>query len=165
MIYNCGESELPKRLLQYIDACLSLRGGGIDDEAIHSGLLRPRRLGARNDKKRNRSPAEFNEQQVVKDITRRLMKNDGCLITDAGTPGISDPGFRLVRECVKNNTQVVPIPGANAAIAALSASGLPTDKFMFLGFLQKTANKTVEALQATAMRKPRQFFMNHRNAS
>ena len=92
--------------------------------------------------------AEHNEQQILKDVTRRLKKEDGCLITDAGTPGISDPGFRLVRECVKENIAVVPIPGANAAIAALSASGLPTDRFLFLGFLQKTAIKTVEALEA-----------------
>lgn len=94
--------------------------------------------------------AEHNEQQVVKELARRLSKEDGCLITDAGTPGISDPGFRLVRECVKENIQVVPIPGANAAITALSASGLPTDKFMFLGFLQKTASKTVSSLQSAA---------------
>lgn len=94
--------------------------------------------------------AEFNEQQVVKELTRRLQKQDGCLITDAGTPGISDPGFRLVRECVAQNVSVVPIPGASAAIVALSASGLPTDKFMFLGFLQKTAAKAVGALEAAA---------------
>ncbi len=92
--------------------------------------------------------AEFNEQQVVKELTRRLSKLDGALISDAGTPGISDPGFRLVRECVKEQVQIVPIPGANAALAALSASGLPTDRFMFLGFLQKTAAKTLSALQA-----------------
>ncbi len=92
--------------------------------------------------------AEHNEQQVVKDLTRRLGKADGCLITDAGTPGVSDPGFRLVRECVKENVSVVPLPGANAAVTALSASGLPTDRFLFLGFLQKTAAKTVSALQA-----------------
>ena len=94
--------------------------------------------------------AEHNEQQVVKELTRRLSKQDGCLITDAGTPGISDPGFRLVRECVKENVQVIPIPGPSAAITALSASGLPTDKFMFLGFLQKTAAKTLSALQSAA---------------
>jgi 16S rRNA (cytidine1402-2'-O)-methyltransferase len=92
--------------------------------------------------------AEFNEQQVVKGLTRRLAKEDGCLITDAGTPGVSDPGFRLVRECVKEGVQVAPVPGASAAIAALSASGLPTDRFIFLGFLQKTAAKTIGALQA-----------------
>ena len=94
--------------------------------------------------------AEHNEQQIVKDLTRRLQKEDGCLITDAGTPGISDPGFRLVRECVKENVLVTPIPGANAATVALSASGLPTDKYLFLGFLQKTAVKTVQALQSAA---------------
>jgi 16S rRNA (cytidine1402-2'-O)-methyltransferase len=94
--------------------------------------------------------AEHNEQQILKELTRRLAKEDGCLITDAGTPGISDPGFRLVRECVKEGVQVVPIPGASAVITALSASGLPTDKFMFLGFLQKTAAKTVGALQSAA---------------
>jgi 16S rRNA (cytidine1402-2'-O)-methyltransferase len=94
--------------------------------------------------------AEHNEQQVVKELARRLAKQDGCLITDAGTPGISDPGFRLVRECAAQNVQVVPLPGANAAVTALSASGLPTDRFMFLGFLQKTAAKTVGALQAAA---------------
>jgi 16S rRNA (cytidine1402-2'-O)-methyltransferase len=94
--------------------------------------------------------AEHNEQQVVKNLTRRLQKETGCLITDAGTPGISDPGFRLVRECVKEKIDVVPIPGANAAITALCASGLPTDKFMFLGFLQKTASKTVSALQSAS---------------
>ena len=102
--------------------------------------------------------AEFNEQQTVKDLTRRLGKTDGALITDAGTPGISDPGFRLVRECVKENVQIVPIPGANAAIAALSASGLPTDRFLFLGFLQKTAVKTVEALEAAAQSQATAIF-------
>jgi 16S rRNA (cytidine1402-2'-O)-methyltransferase len=94
--------------------------------------------------------AEHNEQRVVKDLARRLAKVDACLITDAGTPGISDPGFRLVRECVKENIAVVPIPGASAVMTALSASGLPTDRFMFLGFLQKTAAKTLTALQAAA---------------
>lgn len=94
--------------------------------------------------------AEHNEQQILKDLTRRLLKADGCLITDAGTPGISDPGFRLVRECVKENVPVVPIPGASAVMTALSASGLPTDRFMFLGFLQKTAAKTLSALQGAA---------------
>lgn len=130
-----------RRLLQYVDS-INL------DPGSESGMTE------KNDwavsKKEIVQFAEFNEQQVVKDLTRRLSKSDGALITDAGTPGISDPGFRLVRECVKENVQVVPIPGPNAAIAALSASGLPTDKFLFLGFLQKTAAKTVEALQSAA---------------
>lgn len=90
--------------------------------------------------------AEHNERQVLKDLVRRLGKEDGCLVTDAGTPGISDPGFRLVRACVETSIQVSPLPGASAVMAALSASGLPTDRFLFLGFLQKTATKVVEAL-------------------
>jgi len=58
-----------------------------------------------------------------------------ALISDAGTPGISDPGYHLVSECVKNDIRVIPIPGAAAFISALVASGLPTQKFVFEGFL------------------------------
>lgn len=140
-----------RRLLQYIDrlspviASETKQSLPMDKIAAHSDAL-----VLAMTKKEIVQFAEHNEQQVVKELARRLSKQDGCLITDAGTPGISDPGFRLVRECVKNNIQVVPIPGANAAITALSASGLPTDRFMFLGFLQKTAAKTVSALQTAA---------------
>ncbi len=140
-----------RRLLQHID---SLSSNTIPAKAgIQMSMSgSPIRSGMEN-KLANKEIVQFaehNEQQVVKDLTRRLGKADGALITDAGTPGISDPGFRLVRECVKENIQVIPIPGANAATVALSASGLPTDKFLFLGFLQKTAAKTVEALQSAA---------------
>jgi 16S rRNA (cytidine1402-2'-O)-methyltransferase len=60
-----------------------------------------------------------------------------ALVSDAGYPGISDPGFRLVRECRRKGVDVCPIPGANAAITALAASGLPTHQFIYLGFLPK----------------------------
>jgi 16S rRNA (cytidine1402-2'-O)-methyltransferase len=60
-----------------------------------------------------------------------------ALLSDAGYPGISDPGFRLVRECRKRNIEIVPVPGPNAAITALAASGLPTHHFLFLGFPPK----------------------------
>lgn len=146
-----------KRLLQYIDGLSSGVIPSASEESLnHENLRDPsarmHSLGmtAKLVNKEVCQFAEHNEQQVLKDLTRRLAKSDGCLITDAGTPGISDPGFRLVRECVKENVQVIPIPGANAAIAALSASGLPTDKFIFLGFLQKTAAKTVRVLQDAA---------------
>ncbi len=147
-----------KRLLQYIDSLpviARIPSAVEGDEAISiQGKIASTYAEASADrsaalaKKEIVQFAEHNEQQVVKDLTRRLQKSDGCLITDAGTPGISDPGFRLVRECVKEKVQVVPIPGASASIAALSASGLPTDRFLFLGFLQKTAIKSVEALEA-----------------
>ncbi|MEK7164056.1 MAG: 16S rRNA (cytidine(1402)-2'-O)-methyltransferase [Patescibacteria group bacterium] len=80
---------------------------------------------------------DFNEVQVIDKIILELQNGDVALMSDAGTPLISDPGFKLVRRCHELNIQVIPIPGANAAITALSASGLPTNKFTFLGFLAK----------------------------
>jgi 16S rRNA (cytidine1402-2'-O)-methyltransferase len=59
---------------------------------------------------------------------------DVALVSDAGTPGISDPGYRLIREALKASVPVIPVPGPSAAVAALSVSGLPTHKFLFLGF-------------------------------
>jgi 16S rRNA (cytidine1402-2'-O)-methyltransferase len=59
---------------------------------------------------------------------------DIALVSDSGTPGLSDPGFRLVREAVQEGMTVVPVPGASAVATALSAAGLPTDRFLFLGF-------------------------------
>ena len=65
------------------------------------------------------------------------------LITDAGTPAISDPGFMLVRECVKNNIEIDCLPGATAFVPALVNSGLPCEKFVFEGFLpQKKGRQT-----------------------
>lgn len=73
-----------------------------------------------------------------------------ALITDAGTPCISDPGYQLVRDAVADSIPVVPIPGACAAITALSASGLPTDHFSFAGFLPNKQGKRRERLQGLA---------------
>ena len=79
---------------------------------------------------------EHNEQAVSSDIVRAIQNGLSCgLISDAGTPGISDPGFRVVRACTASGLKVIPVPGPNAAVAALSASGLPTDQFLFMGFL------------------------------
>jgi 16S rRNA (cytidine1402-2'-O)-methyltransferase len=77
-----------------------------------------------------------------------LMKTGAkvALVSDAGTPGISDPGFFIVREAVKEGIQVIPIPGACAAVAAVSCSGLPSDRFGFFGFLPKKEKKLVEIL-------------------
>lgn len=80
---------------------------------------------------------DFNEQQVVQKIIIELQTSDVALVSDAGTPLISDPGFKLVRACQEAGIKVCPIPGPNAGITALSASGLPTNKFLFLGFLPK----------------------------
>jgi len=93
---------------------------------------------------------EFNEEQIVHKIIGLLDYQNVALVSDAGTPLISDPGYRLVHEARKKGLTVIPIPGPNAAIAALSASSLPTDKFVFLGFLPKSKTKAMELIKTTS---------------
>jgi 16S rRNA (cytidine1402-2'-O)-methyltransferase len=71
-----------------------------------------------------------------------------ALVSDAGTPGISDPGFRLIREALKLGFKIVPIPGPSALVAALSASGLPTHRFLFLGFPPPRRERAKKLLQS-----------------
>ena len=79
---------------------------------------------------------KFNEHQTVERIINRLKAGETiALISDAGTPGISDPGFLLVRECVKNEIEVQCLPGATAFVPAIVSSGLPDERFCFEGFL------------------------------
>ena len=80
---------------------------------------------------------DWNEVEMVSRVLAELQIKDVALVSDAGTPLISDPGFKVVRAAREAGFKIVPVPGANAAIAALSASGLPTNKFVFLGFLGK----------------------------
>jgi 16S rRNA (cytidine1402-2'-O)-methyltransferase len=78
----------------------------------------------------------FNEHKMVESFTERLLAGETmALITDAGTPAISDPGYLLVRECIKKDIEVECLPGATAFVPALVNSGLPNDKFFFEGFL------------------------------
>lgn len=94
---------------------------------------------------------EHNERQVLEELVDRLSEGEAvALISDAGTPLISDPGFPLVRRCREAGIPVSPVPGPCAAIAALSASGLPTDRFLFEGFPARTGEarrKQFEALR------------------
>ena len=87
---------------------------------------------------------KFNEHQVLESIITRLKAGENiALISDAGTPGISDPGFLVVRECVRNGIEVQCLPGATAFVPALIASGLPDERFCFEGFLpQKKGRMT-----------------------
>ncbi len=73
-----------------------------------------------------------------------------ALVTDAGMPGISDPGYELVKACTEAGITVVPIPGATAAITALSAAGLPTDRFVFEGFLPASGQERQKRLESLA---------------
>ena len=78
---------------------------------------------------------EHNEEQQTPALIGRLLKGGSiALISDAGTPLVSDPGYRLVQAAWQHNIRVVPVPGPCAAVAALSAAGLPTDRFVFEGF-------------------------------
>lgn len=91
-----------------------------------------------------------NEHQTVEKIIKRLKNNEKvALVSDAGTPAISDPGFLLVRECVKNGIEVCCLPGATAFVPALVNSGIPSDKFVFEGFLpvKKGRQTRLEYLQ------------------
>lgn len=87
---------------------------------------------------------KFNEHQAVESVVNRIKGGETvALISDAGTPGISDPGFLLVRECVRNGIDVQCLPGATAFVPALVDSGLPDEKFCFEGFLpQKKGRMT-----------------------
>jgi 16S rRNA (cytidine1402-2'-O)-methyltransferase len=84
---------------------------------------------------------EHNEQQRTAQLVDQLKQgNDIAVVSDAGTPSISDPGFRLVRAAIENDVRVVPVPGPSALISALIAAGLPTDEFFFAGFLPSRSN-------------------------
>ena len=77
-----------------------------------------------------------NETHRIENILRRIESGDSCaLISDAGTPGISDPGVRLISAAIERRIEVVPIPGPSALITALTISGLPTNSFVFEGFI------------------------------
>ncbi|HEV2881803.1 MAG TPA: 16S rRNA (cytidine(1402)-2'-O)-methyltransferase [Pyrinomonadaceae bacterium] len=79
---------------------------------------------------------EHNERERAAELAARIEAGASvAVVSDAGTPGINDPGFRLVRACVERGINIVPVPGATAFVSALVASGLPTDEFYFAGFL------------------------------
>ncbi|MBN2368576.1 16S rRNA (cytidine(1402)-2'-O)-methyltransferase [Candidatus Woesearchaeota archaeon] len=85
---------------------------------------------------------DTNKERVTPKIIEELKQGkDIALVTDSGTPGISDPGFYIVRECVKKDIKVSPVPGPNALISALICSGMPTDRFTFYGFIPKQESK------------------------
>lgn len=91
---------------------------------------------------------KFNEHQTVERIVERIKGGEQvALISDAGTPGISDPGFLIVRECVRNGIEVQCLPGATAFVPALVASGLPDERFCFEGFLSQKKGRATRLAQ------------------
>ncbi len=89
---------------------------------------------------------EHNKLTKLDAIFEALASGDVALVSDAGTPGVSDPGYELVHEALARGITVVPLPGPAAVIVALVASGLPTDRFMFVGFLPRKQKALREAL-------------------
>lgn len=116
-----------------IIACEDTRKAGLllkflSEQFPHSSAKRPTLL----------SYYEDNESMRIPQLLNALVNNvDVAVISDAGTPGVSDPGFRLVRECRAQSIPVVAIPGPSSVLASLVISGLPTDKFIFVGYLPK----------------------------
>ncbi|KAA8528686.1 hypothetical protein F0562_036041 [Nyssa sinensis] len=136
------------RVLRSADVILS-------EDTRHSGKL----LQHYNIKTPLLSYHKFNESQREQAVLKRLQQGDiVALISDAGTPGISDPGTELAKLCVNENIPVIPIPGPSALVAALSASGLATDEFTFVGFLPKHARSRSERLIISANVASTQIF-------
>lgn len=93
---------------------------------------------------------KFNEHKQVEMLVQKIKESKSvALISDAGTPGISDPGYLLIKHCIENNVEVECLPGATALIPAIVNSGLPNDRFIFEGFLpqKKGRQKRIEALK------------------
>ena len=102
---------------------------------------------------------EYNEQQRVADVLERLSNGESvALVSDAGTPLINDPGYRIVTACHEAGFSVSPLPGPSALVAALSISGLPTDRFTFHGFLPSKASARRQCLADLQYHQPTQVF-------
>lgn len=113
------------RILKEVNTILA------EDTRKTSILLKHYEIGTRM-----HSHHQFNEHKTLEQIINRLLTGETiALVTDAGTPGISDPGYLLIRECLKNNIEVECLPGATAFVPALVNSGFPCDRFIFEGFL------------------------------
>ena len=126
------------RILQSVDAIAA-------EDTRHTGRL----LQHFQIKTPQLSYHEHNRNERLPELLNQLKEGKAiALVTDAGIPGISDPGYELVKACIEAEIQVVPIPGASASLTALSAAGLPTDRFVFEGFLPASGQDRKQRLES-----------------
>lgn len=117
-----------------------------EDTRVSGSLLK--KLGIKN---KLVSYHEFNERKRAEQLLNALSHGQSiAVISDAGSPGISDPAYRVVRVAIENNIEVIALPGPNAIIPALTASGLPTDRFFFEGFLSHRSAARRKRLECLA---------------
>lgn len=90
---------------------------------------------------------DHNKKKKLENILNALQEGDVALVSDAGSPGLNDPGFLLVKAAIEARHTISPIPGPSAPIAALITSGLPTDKFLYLGYLPRKENQRIKSLK------------------
>ncbi len=102
---------------------------------------------------------DFNKDKKAPELLQKLTSGSSiALVSDAGTPGISDPGYLLIKLAIENQIQVVPIPGPAAFVSALVVSGLPTDRFVFEGFLPNKSQKRKKRLEELTQEKRSLIF-------
>lgn len=136
------------RVLKEVDAILA------EDTRTSSKLLHHFKI-----ENKLQSHHKFNEHKNVEHITERIEAGEEiALISDAGTPGISDPGFLLVRTCIENKIEVETLPGATAFVPALVNSGLPCDKFSFEGFLPQKKGRQKKLKELATEKRTMVFY-------
>ncbi len=102
---------------------------------------------------------KFNEHKTVENVVQRIMNGQKvALISDAGTPAISDPGFLVVRQCIENGIEVECLPGATAFVPALVTSGLPNDRFTFEGFLPPKKGRQTKIRELSTEKRTMIFY-------
>lgn len=104
---------------------------------LYSNVVKPKLISYYDEIEFKRVPEIIELLQGGKDV---------ALVSDSGTPLISDPGYKIVQECIKRDIRVIPIPGPSSVVTALTASGLPPDQFLFLGYLPQNQNKRLKLL-------------------
>ena len=94
-------------------------------------------------KKKLISLHDYNENKIIETISHKLSTKNIALISDAGSPMLSDPGYKFIKHCINNNINITSLPGANSLIPALQLSGITMNQFLFLGFFPKEQETNV----------------------